>query len=210
MSQDSFKSQSTSFTASTGGGLGGLDDLELDLPPAAPPPDSYQQNDDWQAGASADGELGQDLPLDADADAYGLDAYATEHGLDGPVAAAVPAGAAWEAMLEEEFTRKDKNGDGFLSMKEISIKELLELDVDHNGFISIDEFYAVFMKKTEATFLKQDLDRDSRLKRAEFFKGAPSPELEAEYLRFASQPDKGLTLDEFRNQLASQRDAKKR
>jgi LysM repeat protein len=49
-----------------------------------------------------------------------------------------------------------------------------------------------------------------RLKPAEFYKGAPTPELEAAYQRFCSDPARGLTLDEFRNHLASNRDAKPR
>lgn len=171
----------------------GLEDLELDLPPA-PAQDAYQP----EAQQDAALDLAQDLP-----EAPPEDAFA---GLDDVVVDA-PHGAAWEAMLEEEFSRKDKNGDGFLSMKEITIKELLELDVDGNGFISMEEFFGVFMKKTEAVFQKQDLDRDGRLKPVEFFKGPATPELEAAYQRFCGQPAQGLTLDEFRNYLATQRDA---
>jgi hypothetical protein len=168
-----------------------LEDLDLGLPPA-PAQDTYQPD----AQQAADVDLAQDLPEAPPEDAYGeVDA---------------PHGAAWEAMLEEEFARKDKNGDGFLSMKEITIKELLELDVDGNGFISMEEFFGVFMKKTEALFLKQDLDRDGRLKPVEFFKGPATPELEASYQRFCGQPSQGLTLDEFRNYLATQRDAPKK
>jgi hypothetical protein len=212
MPNDSFKSSSSGFSANSGGGLGAgsLDDLDLDLPPLASAPapaaDTYQQHDDRQAG-EGDGAVAQALPEAPPEEV--LDAYAPAPELE-EVAIPVPDGGAWEAMLQEEFTRKDKNGDGFLSMKEITIRELLELDVDGNGFISMEEFFGVFIKKTEAAFQKQDLDRDGRLKPAEFYKGAPTPELEAAYQRFCSDPARGLTLDEFRNHLASNRDAKPR
>lgn len=202
MSQDSFQKP---YGKSMYGGsqpppalpnVNDLDNLvDVDLPPPlapaetsyAPAPGEGYEESYEQGAAYAEGEP------------YAEEAYDD---------VAVPEGGVWETILVEEFQSKDKNGDGFLSMKEITIKELLELDVDHNGFISYDEFLGTFMKKSESNFLKMDLDRDGYLKLAEFARGAATPAMREAYERYAATPEYGLTLDEYRNYLAEQRGQK--
>jgi hypothetical protein len=205
---------SDSFSSS----LGGKPAVNKNLPPVRPPAEfpalagfeSFEVP--FSAGGGADiGSEALGLPPPP------LEKAALEVPAAGPVypSAAPPAAeapvlaAAWEAILEAEFLDKDRNGDGFLSMKEISIKELLELDVDHNGFISIDEFFAVFIQKSETAFQKMDLDRDGRLKLVEFAKGAGTAEQHAHYARYAGNAEAGLSLDEYRNFLSEQRGKKR-
>lgn len=122
-----------------------------------------------------------------------------------PQLPAFEEGPGWEELLTEEFRRKDVNSDGVLSMKEIKIKELLRLDVDHNGKISFDEYKTAFLADGQASFKRQDVDRDQRLTLEEYAGPLPNPR---QFMRFYTCTEDragGMTLEEYMMSLCRDR-----
>lgn len=206
MPMDSFSSSASSPAYKPGGtspsSLPSLDDALENI-------DKHVPFQTVAAGQAAGSFARESLPDEPDPFAAAQDVLDEAPYSEEADPAVADASHVWEAILQHEFQSKDRNGDGFLSMKEITIKELLELDVDHNGFISFDEFFGVFAQKSEKAFVVMDLDRDGRLKLTEFARGTATPEQQAIYARYASDPVLGLTLDEYRNFLAEQRSKKR-
>lgn len=190
----------------------------------APPPAEPGGLDEervWKAKAGGDGAIAFEgdqvllghsaLPPDAGATAEGAD----ELGLpplgealaglfiEAPEEASdLPDDTEWESNLEAEFRSKDRNNDGVLSMKEVTIKELLRNDVDKNGRIDFTEFREAFIEDSLAEFRKLDTQRDERLSLEEFCRGAVTEALQARFMAIARRPAAGLALDEYRTHLS--------